>query len=147
MKFSEARMGRVFVIRLQDGDIIHEAIEKFAVDQSICRAVMVILGGADNGSHIVVGPQHDVVMPISPMETLLEHAHEVTGTGTLFPDENGRAILHMHIACGRDTHTITGCVRNGVKTWHVLEIILFELLSNSAVRVYDPEANYRFLEP
>jgi predicted DNA-binding protein with PD1-like motif len=147
MIFSEAKMGRIFVIRLQDGEIIHEQVEKFARDHSIYRAALIILGGADHGSRIVVGPQSDRNMPIVPMEILLEHAHEVTGTGTLFPDEGGRPVLHMHIACGRNGNTITGCIRHGVKTWHVLEIILFELTGNTAVRVHYPEAGYKFLEP
>ena len=30
MKYSEAKPGRIFVIRLEDGDIVHEAIESFA---------------------------------------------------------------------------------------------------------------------
>ncbi|MDY6863052.1 MAG: DUF296 domain-containing protein, partial [Thermodesulfobacteriota bacterium] len=29
MKYSQAKPGRIFVIRLEDGDIIHEEIEKF----------------------------------------------------------------------------------------------------------------------
>lgn len=35
MKYSEAKQGRTFVIRLEDGDIIHEEIEQFAKDHSI----------------------------------------------------------------------------------------------------------------
>ncbi len=30
MKYSEAKQGRVFVIRLEDGDIVHEELEMFA---------------------------------------------------------------------------------------------------------------------
>jgi len=30
MKYSEAKQGHIFVIRLEDGDIIHEAVENFA---------------------------------------------------------------------------------------------------------------------
>ena len=30
MKYSQARQGRTFVIRLEDGDIVHEKIEQFA---------------------------------------------------------------------------------------------------------------------
>ena len=29
MKYSQARQGRVFIIRLEDGDIVHQEIEKF----------------------------------------------------------------------------------------------------------------------
>jgi len=30
MKYSEAKLGRVFVLRLEDGEIIHQIVEKFA---------------------------------------------------------------------------------------------------------------------
>jgi predicted DNA-binding protein with PD1-like motif len=30
MKYSEAKPGRIFVIRLEDGEIVHEVIEAFA---------------------------------------------------------------------------------------------------------------------
>ncbi len=39
-----------------------------------------------------------------------------------------------------------GCIRGGVKVWHVMEIILFELLESSAVRVSDSETGLKFLE-
>ena len=35
MKYSEAQQGRVFAMRLEDGDIVHEVIEKFARDKNI----------------------------------------------------------------------------------------------------------------
>ena len=147
MKFSQATMGRIFVIRLEDGEILHEEIQKFARAHSIVSAALLILGGADDGSRVVVGPEQDRSYPISAMEEILEHAHEVTGTGTLFPDEQGEPVLHMHIACGRNDRTITGCARLGVKTWHILEVILFELLDSKAIRILDKETGFKFLVP
>ena len=38
MKYSEAKQGRVFIIRLEDGDILHESIEAFAREHSIKAA-------------------------------------------------------------------------------------------------------------
>ena len=37
MKYAEARAGRIFVIRLEDGDIVHEAIEKFARENYLMK--------------------------------------------------------------------------------------------------------------
>ena len=65
--------------------------------------------------------------PIVPMEHVLDDVREVTGTGTIFPDDAGNPILHLHMACGRHSSTVTGCIRQGVKVWHVMEAILFEL--------------------
>ena len=147
MKYSQAKQGRIFVIRLEDGDIIHEEIEKFAREKSIKAGALIILGGADQGSKLVVGPEHGREDPIVPMEHILDNVNEIAGTGTIFPDEKGKPILHMHIACGRKTSTITGCVRRGVKAWHILEVILFELIDTKAIRVFDPVTGFELLRP
>jgi predicted DNA-binding protein with PD1-like motif len=147
MKFSQARQGRVFILRLEDGEIVHEVIEKFATDQKIKAASLTIIGGADDGSTLVVGPESDRGLPLSPMELALEHAHEVVGTGTLFPDDEGRPLLHMHMACGRKEKTTTGCIRSGVKVWHVMEVIIFELLGTEAKRLAEEPFGLKLLQP
>jgi predicted DNA-binding protein with PD1-like motif len=42
------------------------------------------------------------------MAHIIEDVHEIFGTGTLFPDEEGNPVLHMHMACGRNNNTVTG---------------------------------------
>lgn len=147
MHYSQAKIGRVFVIRLEDGEILHEAIEQFAREQNILHAALIAVGGADTGSRLVVGPKEGRSTPIEPMQTLLEGVHEITGTGTLFPNEAGEPVLHMHIASGRQSETITGCVRQGVKVWHVMEVILWELLDSTAVRRKEPASGFELMQP
>ncbi|MBN1181975.1 MAG: DNA-binding protein [Bacteroidales bacterium] len=147
MKHSEANQGRIFIIRLEHGEIIHENIERFAEEHHVKAAFLTIVGGIDKDSKIIVGPESDTAQKIVPKEYLVSRMHEITGTGTLFPGPNGKPYLHMHIACGRDTNTLVGCIRRGVKTWHVLEIILVELLNTSAKRVPDKETGFELLEP
>lgn len=147
MKYSEARMGRVFVIRLEDGDVVHECIERFARDRGIRAAAMVVVGGADAGSKLVVGPEDGRVSPVVPMVHALPDVHEIAGTGTLFPDEEGHPLLHMHMACGREGDTRVGCIREGVRVWQVMEVVLFELAESSAARAMDPEVGLKLLRP
>ena len=147
MKFSQARQGRIFILRLEDGEIVHEVVERFAAEQKIAAATLLILGGADGGSRLVVGPEEDRGLPLNPMERVLINAHEVTGTGTLFPDETGAPLLHMHMACGRKEETITGCIRAGVKVWHVMEVVIFELLDTTAKRIVEQPLGIKLLQP
>ena len=49
MKYSEAKQGRIFIIRLEDGEILHETIEAFAAAKKIRAAALIVLGGADSG--------------------------------------------------------------------------------------------------
>ncbi len=147
MKYSQAKQGRIFVIRLEDGEIIHEEIEKFAKKQAIHAAALIILGGVDAGSRLVTGPEDGRARPVVPMEHELGDVHEVAGVGTLFPDDEGYLILHMHTAAGRNAASFTGCIRMGVKTWQVLEVILYELVDTSAVRMPDAETGFKLLIP
>ncbi len=147
MRYSQAKQGRTFIIRLEDGDIVHEEIEKFSREKSIKAAALIILGGADKGSKLIVGPEHGRREPIIPMEHILDNVHEIAGTGTIFPDEKGKPILHMHMACGRKTSSVTGCVRKGVKVWHIMEVILFELVDTTAVRAFEPTTGFELLKP
>ena len=73
--------------------------------------------------------------------------HEIVGTGTLFPDEQGNPTLHMHVAGGRLNSTITGCVRTGVQIWQVAEVVLVELLDTSASRKLEPALGFKLLQP
>ncbi len=89
MKYSTAGLGRVFVVRLEDGDVVHEAIEELARREGVQRAVVLVLGGADDGSRLVVGPRDGrppAGQPIEPMERLLDGVHEMAGVGTVFPE-------------------------------------------------------------
>ncbi len=147
MKYSQGKTGRVFVVRLEDGEIIHEALEGFAQDRRIESALVTILGAADKGSRIVVGPKKGEDMPPIPMERQLEEAHEIEGFGTIFLNEAGRPTLHMHIACGREGNTVTGCVRKGVRVWKVAEAIIIELHGVNAHREVDARTGFEFLVP
>jgi predicted DNA-binding protein with PD1-like motif len=142
VKFSECKPGRIFSISLENGDIVHQEIEQFARDQSIEAASLIIIGGADKGSTLIVGPERENELPVSPLEYVLENVHDIAGAGTLFPDQQGNPVLHMHMACGRNASTRTGCIRRGVKVWHTMEVILFELLESKGKRMFDAETGF-----
>ncbi len=147
MKFSEVTTGRVFVIRLEDGEIIHEKVEEFARKKHIKCASLSALGGIDKDSILITGPEQGRAEKIIPTETILDDVYEITGTGTIFPDIDNNPELHMHISCGRKDKTITGCIRRGVKVWHILEIILTEITDCNSVRLTDLSTGFDLLNP
>lgn len=147
MKYSEASLGRVFVIRLEDGDIVHECIQRFAAEKEIQAAALILLGGADKDSRLVVGPEDGRAEKINPMIHVLQAVHEAAGTGTIFPDQQGEPVLHLHVACGRKDSTVTGCVRAGVKVWQVMEAVLIEITGSEARRMPDEATGFELLCP
>ena len=121
MRFTEAKLGRVFVLRLHDGDRLPDVLEAFAAEKSVSTALCFFLGGAKENSRVVVDPKDGNALPPEPMVTLLEGVHEACGVGTIFADEDGKPKLHMHSSFGRSENTVTGCVRMGVDVWQIGE--------------------------
>ena len=145
MKASEGNIGRVFIIRLEEGDIIPDCIEEFAMEKGISIGHAVIVGGIGSGQ-VVVGPRDSVKMPPDPMLLPVDGAHEVMASGIIAPDENGRPVLHIHGALGRSGSTLTGCLRPGVTTWLVGEVVLYEILNTKVERVKDERSGFALLK-
>jgi uncharacterized protein len=146
MKATEGRVGRVFVLRLEDGDAVPSCIERFAAEQGVTHGTVVLVGGV-GGGQIVVGPRKSDARPPDPMLLPIDGAHEAVAAGVLAPDEAGRPVLHIHGALGRSGHTLTGCLRPGVATWLVLEAVLTEILGVRATRRHDPDTGFTLLQP
>jgi len=144
MKACEGRIGRVFVIRLEDGDALPVCIERFAQERDISVGHVILVGGV-GGGELVVGPRHSNERPPQPMLLPVDGAHEVVGVGVLAPDQSGKPVLHIHAALGRSGNTMTGCLRSGVITWLVGEVILYEILGANAIRVKDEETGFVLL--
>ncbi len=144
MKAQRGQLGRIFMLRLEDGDIIPECIERFARENNISTGHVVLVGGVGAGE-VVVGPRRSDVMPPEPMLLPVDGAHEVVGVGVLAPDEQGKPVLHIHAALGRSGKTTTGCLRPGVKTWLVGEAILYEVVGVDAIRTRDPASGFVLL--
>ena len=146
MKACEGRIGRVFVIRLEDGDVVPECIERFAKRKRVSVGQAILVGGIGGGD-VVVGPRRSDERPPEPMLLPIDGAHEVVGVGVLAPSEDGRPVLHIHAALGRAGQTMTGCLRHGVTTWLVAEVILYEILGSEVVRIQDKQSGFELLEP
>ena len=145
MKASEGKIGRVFVLRLEDGDKVPECIERFAAEKGI-KAGQVILIGGIGGGQVVVGPRNSDEMPPDPMMLFVESAHEVVGAGIIAPDKKGKPVLHIHASLGRAGRTLTGCLRPGVKTWLVGEAIIYEITGTKARRLPDKKSGFDLME-
>lgn len=144
MLASEGRIGRVFVLRLQEGDRIPDCIEEFAKKRSVESATCLMLGAAGSGN-LVVGPLNPQGRPVEPMLKSFDIAHEIVAVGTLFKDEQGDPRLHMHGALGRGGYTAMGCLRQGVEIWGLAEVVLLEITGLDLLRKVDPAFGFEVL--
>ena len=146
MQFTEAKMGRIFILRLHDGDHLPDVLENFAEKQRVSSALCFLVGGVKDTSRLVVGPKSGDELPPEPVVTILGGVSEIAGIGTIFVNEQGKPKLHMHASCGRGKDTITGCVRMGVDVWHIGEVVMLELSEAAAKRTVDKKTGFEFLE-
>jgi predicted DNA-binding protein with PD1-like motif len=146
MQYTQGQLGRVFALRLEHGDPMPAVLEDFCAEHGIMSGLAMMVGGADDGSRLVVGPEDGNAMPAVPMVTSLVGAHEVAAVGLIFAGPDGKPMLHMHAACGRHDDTVTGCIRAGLSTWHVLEIMLIEITGLDAARLPDALTGFNLLQ-
>ncbi len=145
MQYTEGRMGRVFVLRLEDGERLNDTLEAFAREHQVKHGLAFYLGGSAAGSKVVVGPDAQRLDAVVPLIHMLQGSHEVLAVGTLMPDEAGAPVLHMHAAAGREGRATVGCTRAGVDVWLVGEVVLLEILGAAARRRKDPETGFQLL--
>jgi len=146
LKYSEGGFGRVFVLRLEDGEILNDTLEAFAREHGLTRALAYYVGGVAGDSQVVVGPDAEREDAVIPLVYMLGGIQEAFAVGTIFPNEAGRPLLHMHAASGREGGATVGCTRAGLKTWLVGEVVLVEILGTQAVRKTDLGTGFDLLE-
>jgi predicted DNA-binding protein with PD1-like motif len=144
MQAEQGTLGRVFVLRLEDGDRIPECIEAFAQEQGVQGGVCYLVGGIGGGA-LVVGPEDGKAAKIKGIVLPIHDAHEVAAVGTLFPDSTGAPRLHMHAALGRGESPLVGCVRPGVEVWKLGEAVLIEINDSGMTRKLDPSLGVEVL--
>lgn len=146
MRSLEMERGRTFVLRLETGEVLHEVLERFSRENGIKNASVAVVGGIGEGSRITVGPEMPYDKGIVPMTVTLDAPHELTASGTIFQDEDGNPMVHIHGSAGREGRAVTGCLRTGVTAWLVLEVVLTELIGEGAVRKKDETTGMKILE-
>ena len=147
MRSAELRDGRVFVLRLEDGEVLHEVVESFCTENGIRNATVTAVGGVDAGSEFVSGPSVPVGDRIVPLIVTIDEPCELTGAGTVFPDDDGVPVLHMHGSVGRAGFSATGCFRRRMVVWLVMEVVIREMVGEGPVRtVSDPRIDAKLME-
>jgi uncharacterized protein len=145
MQYTEGSLGRIFILRLEDGEVLNDTIEAFAREKQVARGLVTYLGGSAGGSKVVVGPDAAQPEAVVPLSYAMEGAREVLALGTLVPDAAGRPVLHMHAAAGREGGATVGCTRAGVVVWLVGEVVIQEIVGASAERVLDAATGFELL--
>jgi len=134
MQYSEGQLGRVFVVRIDNGEDMLISLRQFIRDKGIQAGSVHFLGALLNG-RMVTGPEEPVIPPV-PHFVMFEGGWEVFGMGTIYPAEDGPHI-HFHASVGRSGHALTGCLREQATTYLIVEAVIMEFTGLIARHEFD----------
>jgi len=143
MEYRTGKIGRVLVIRFDDGDDFLQELINVVKKEAIQNGWFTMIGGLRQAD-VVTGPEEPTMPPI-PVWATVDGAREVVGIGSVFRDETGEPKIHLHTALGHHGQTLTGCVRKGTKTYLILEAYLTEITELNATRPWFPEGQFNRL--
>ena len=143
MKYSQGSIGRIFVLRFDNDDVLLDTLAKFSRKEKLQAATIIFIGALKSGD-LVTGPKKCVVPP-SPNKNLFRDGWEVMGIGTIFTNKLGPQI-HIHAAMGKAKKTLTGCVRGRSKIFLVIEAVVLELKGVRATKSIDPRTGLNLLK-
>jgi predicted DNA-binding protein with PD1-like motif len=142
MRYTKGTIGRVFVLKFENNDILLDKLSQFVKKERLKAAVMVFIGALREGL-LVTGPKKPVIPP-KANEVNFKDGWETLGIGTIFTNAKGPQI-HIHGSMGKKKVVLTGCVRGKSKVFLVVEAVVFELKGVKASKDIDPKTGLNLL--
>ncbi|WP_347488394.1 PPC domain-containing DNA-binding protein [Desulfoscipio sp. XC116] len=142
MQYTQGKIGRVFVARVEHGDDLLAELKKLAGQEKIEAGIFYAIGAIKEAS-LVVGPKACTRTP-EAVRRNFNDCREMIGIGTIFQD-NGAPALHLHGALGKGDTALMGCIRGESEVYLVAEVIILELLDTGAVREFDAASELKIL--
>lgn len=143
MKYTQGSIGRVFLVKFENQDILLEKLFVLAKREKIKAATLIFIGAMRQGD-LVTGPRKPVIPPV-PNQLTFKDGWEVMGIGTLFTNRQGPQI-HIHASMGKKRKVLTGCVRGRSKVFLVIEAVILELKGVKASKDIDPQTGLNLLK-
>lgn len=134
MQYSEGQVGRVFTVRVDDGEDLIREIRRFVAAMNI-QSGMVHFLGAVRTATLATGPK-EPVLPPAPRREEIFGGWELLGLATIHPGEDGPS-LHIHATAGRGIRSLTGCLRDKAEVYIVVEAIIMEFVGIGSRRLPD----------
>ncbi len=143
MKYTECRLGRMFVVRFDHGEDFLKELTEFVKKEDIRAGIVHFLGALERAG-VVVGPEKAVVPP-TPMWRSFEDGREVVGLGTILWKDNEPKV-HIHSTIGRDEKLLLGCIRKEAQVYLTIEAVILELEGGVIKRQLDEKTGLDLLE-
>jgi len=142
MKYTQGTVGRVFLLKFDNNDILIDNLSSFVKKEKVKAATMIFIGALRKGN-LVTGSKQPVI-PSQPNKIIFKDGWEVMGVGTIFTNSKGPQI-HIHASLGKKNKVLIGCVRENSKVFLVIEAVVFELKGIKAGKDIDPKTGLNLL--
>ncbi|OQX06735.1 MAG: DNA-binding protein [Desulfobulbaceae bacterium A2] len=142
MDYRSGNLGRVFLLRLDDGDDLHACLRELIAREKIESGWFQVFGGLRR-AEVVTGPREPVAPP-EPVWHTMDEAREILGLGSVY-SEGDEPRIHLHAAMGHHGDTLTACVRKDAQVYLVLEVLFYELTGFTVIRPWNPEWGFNRL--
>jgi predicted DNA-binding protein with PD1-like motif len=136
MQYSEGHLGRVFMIRVDDGEDLIVILDRFVIAHKIKAGVVFILGALREGK-LVTGPEEPLIPPVPHFEPF-RGGWEIFGIGTIYRGNEGNPMIHYHASVGRSKGVLTGCLREKASVYLLVEAVVMEFTGIYGKRLQDP---------
>ncbi|OIO36456.1 MAG: hypothetical protein AUJ74_02475 [Candidatus Omnitrophica bacterium CG1_02_44_16] len=143
MKYTKGSIGRVFLLKFKDDDVLLDGLTALAKKEKIKSATCIFIGALKTG-YLVTGPKKPVIPP-EPNWKQFRDGWEAMGVGTIFTNKSGPQV-HVHVTMGQKNKMLTGCVRKDSKVFLVIEAVIFELKGVKATKDIDPRTGLNLLK-
>jgi len=143
MKYTQGTIGRIFLVKFENNDILIPNLSALAKKEKIKSAALFFIGALKKGD-LVTGPKKPVIPP-QPNKITFKDGWEVMGMGTLFTNAQGPQI-HIHASMGKKNKVLTGCVRGDSKVFLVIEAVVLELKGVKAAKDIDSKTGLNLLK-
>jgi predicted DNA-binding protein with PD1-like motif len=134
LQYREGTFGRIFVVKVEDGDELIESIKKVAEEEAVKTAAFIMLGALREAT-FVSGPKEPVLPPEQVWKSFSD-GREIMGVGTIYKSDNEPSI-HLHISIGKGEEAHVGCLRETGQVYIVVEVVIFEINGIEAERIFD----------
>lgn len=143
MRAVEVVTGRRFVLALDPGEEVLEALAKACTEHGIRHATISVFSGAFRTARFIAAhtPVDDEEPPL-PQEVTVTYTEGI-GSGTVMWDPEAELpVPHLHVALGVKNTGATGYAGHllGAQVHYTTEVVLDEVLSPALLRVPDPRA-------
>ena len=145
MQATEGKIGRVFILRLEDGDTIPGCIEEFALKNGVRNGYVNFTAGIKTGN-IQSSFNQNTEKQAASLNITLSEPHEGTAQGFISRNTQDKPILHIHGTCGRDGQTVSGCLTNSAEINVYGEVIVYEILDAVCSRITDKTTGMQLLK-